>query len=221
MDDYITKPLRRKELLAIVKKWTKKIDDFRLPMVDCGTEITNPQPTTTANDQSATLNPQSSIINPWPRPGLTRSKGEMPDIKHQQNQKHPRSISRLPIPSRSRDGEGGHQSKRAAPMDFEMVIEEFEGDKEIFMEVLESFLEKAGAQLGTIRQAISDRDAEVVRKEAHSIKGCAANLTADDLSGIASELERIGKSGVLEGGTDVLERLEREFLRLQACAGDR
>ncbi|MBW1706752.1 MAG: Hpt domain-containing protein, partial [Deltaproteobacteria bacterium] len=58
-------------------------------------------------------------------------------------------------------------------------------------------------------------DAEVVRSEAHSIKGGAANLTADALSKVALELENIGKSDVLEGGIKVLERLENEFYRLE------
>jgi len=46
-------------------------------------------------------------------------------------------------------------------------------------------------------------------------------LTADVLSRMASELEKIGKSGVLNGSIEVLERLEKEFFRLQAYAGDR
>jgi CheY-like chemotaxis protein/HPt (histidine-containing phosphotransfer) domain-containing protein len=108
-----------------------------------------------------------------------------------------------------------------APMNFEKAIEEFEGDREFLMEVLNGFLDNVRAQIGTIRQAISDGDAEVVRGEAHSIKGGAANLTADELSRIVFELENIGKSGLLEGGTEVLERLEREFHRLEVYAKDR
>ncbi len=86
------------------------------------------------------------------------------------------------------------------------------------MEVLEAFLRNVRTQIGTIRQAISDGDAEVVRNEAHSIKGGAANLTADELSSVAIELENIGKSGVLEGGIEALERLEKEFYRLENFA---
>jgi CheY-like chemotaxis protein/HPt (histidine-containing phosphotransfer) domain-containing protein len=108
-----------------------------------------------------------------------------------------------------------------APMNFEKAIEEFEGDEEFLMEVVDGFLENVRAQIGTIRQAISDGDAEVVRGEAHSIKGGAGNLTADELSRIAFELENIGKSGLLERGTEVLERLEREFHRLEVYAKDR
>ena len=105
------------------------------------------------------------------------------------------------------------QSK--APMDFEKVVEEFEGDREFLMEVLNGFLENVRAQIETIRQAISDGDADAVRREAHSIKGSAANLTADELSRIAFELENIGKSGALEEGIGCLKRLEKEFYRLE------
>jgi hypothetical protein len=41
-------------------------------------------------------------------------------------------------------------------------------------------------------------------------------LFADNLSSVASELEYIAKSGSLEGSTEILERLEKEFSRLQA-----
>ena len=83
------------------------------------------------------------------------------------------------------------------------------------MEVLNGFLENVRAQILTIRQAMSDGDVDVVRREAHSIKGGAANLTADELSRIAFELENIGKSGALEEGIGCLKRLEKEFYRLE------
>ena len=105
----------------------------------------------------------------------------------------------------------------SVPMNFEKAIEEFEGDKEFLMEVVDGFLDNVRAQIETIHQAITDGDSEVVRREAHSIKGGAANLTADVLSKIAFELENIGKSGLLEGGIEVLERLEKEFHHLEAC----
>jgi len=166
MDDYIAKPLRRKDLLAMVEKWTRRIDDFRL-------------------------------LEPRGNPDLS---GKIVD-------------SPIATPNLQRTTTVNSQSK--APMDFEKAIEEFEGDKEFLMEVLEGFLENVRAQIPAIRQAITDGDSEVVSREAHSIKGGAANLTADVLSKIAFELENIGKSGALEGGIQVLERLEEEFRRLE------
>jgi len=161
MDDYITKPLRRKDLLAIVEKWTDTIDDRK-------NETGNSQSESATNRQSSKVNSQSR-----------------------------------------------------APMNFGRAVKEFEGDKEFLMEVLEGFLGNVGTQIGTIRRAISDGDAEVVRKEAHSIKGGAANLTADALSKIAFELENIGKSGAIEGGIEILEKLEKEFHGLEAYASER
>ena len=108
-----------------------------------------------------------------------------------------------------------------APMNFERALEEFEGDKEFLTELLEGFIENVRAQVKIINQAISHGDAEVVKREAHSIKGGAANLTADKLSKIALELENIGKSGILEGGIEVLKRLEKESNRLEDYAGNK
>ena len=165
MDDYISKPLRKKDLLAMVDKWTKIIKNCQLKIDDRKNETGNAQP-------KSTTDLQSPIIN--------------------------------------------SQSKEAATMNFEVAVKEFEGDKEFLMEVIEGFLENVRSQIGTLRKAISDEDAEVVRREAHSIKGGAANLTADNLSGAAFELENIGKSGILEGGFEVLEKLEKEFHHLEA-----
>ncbi|MBW2061629.1 MAG: PAS domain S-box protein [Deltaproteobacteria bacterium] len=110
--------------------------------------------------------------------------------------------------------------EKDAPMNFEKAVEEFEGDKEFLIEVLDGFLEKARAQIGTIHQAISNGEAEVVGREAHSIKGGAANLTADDLSRIAFKLESIVKSGRLEGSLEILEKLQKEVSRLEDYARD-
>lgn len=43
----------------------------------------------------------------------------------------------------------------------------------------------------------------------------AANLTADGLSRIADQLENIGQSGILDAGLEVLDRVEKEFYRLE------
>ena len=43
MDDYITKPLKRKELLAMVDKWSTAIADCGLPIADSKSEVQNPK----------------------------------------------------------------------------------------------------------------------------------------------------------------------------------
>lgn len=146
MDDYITKPLRKKELLAMVGKWVVS--------------------------ESKSMDKSSQ----------KRSKDKIKEDD--------------------------------IPINFEKLLDEFECDKAFLMELLEGFLTNAETQIQKIRRAISEGHTDVVMTEAHSLKGGAANLTADKLSGIASELENIGKSGILKGAVNCLENLEKEFFRL-------
>ena len=102
----------------------------------------------------------------------------------------------------------------AEPMDFARALEEFEGNREFLTGLLENFLENVRAQLGTIREALDRADAEILRREAHAIKGGAANLAAAELSSAAAELEKTAKSGSLGEAPGGLERLETAYRRL-------
>lgn len=101
------------------------------------------------------------------------------------------------------------------PIEIEKAIEEFEGDKQFLSEVIEGFIMEVSEQIGTIRKALSCGDAETVRKEAHSIKGGAANITARAASRVAFELEIKGKSRELNGAGEIVDSLEREFETLR------
>jgi len=108
----------------------------------------------------------------------------------------------------------GPETHPDPPMDFDFMLDEFQGDRAFLIEVMTDFLGEVRTQTDTIRKAISDGNPEVVRKEAHSIKGGAANMNAKGLSVSAYELEKMGKAGNLEGCFDRLELLEKEFQRL-------
>ena len=84
-------------------------------------------------------------------------------------------------------------------------------------------LEKLKTLTGVPAQEIGDRlEKPFTDPKAYSkIKGGAggaANLTADDLSGVACELENIEKFEDLTNGIEILEKLEREFSRLEVYA---
>ena len=160
MDDYISKPLMRKEFLDIVYKWTSSVLDFGLEN-ETGDHQGEPEPLTSK-----------------------------PDIKIDE----------------------------VAPLDYKRAIEEFEGDEEFLKEVLEGFCDNVKKQIITIEQALNDEDSETIRKEAHSIKGGAANLTADELAEIALELENIAASGYSEKAVCMNEKLVKAFDRLENFA---
>ncbi len=120
--------------------------------------------------------------------------------------------------SRPRGAESDTQPRNPEPaeaMDFQKALEEFENDEEFLNELLDGFLQHLDVQIGRIREALSQGDADIVRREAHSIKGGAANLSADMLSEIAYQLEIEGKSESLEKCPFILEKLEKEYGRLK------
>ncbi len=107
------------------------------------------------------------------------------------------------------------------PMNYKKALAEFDGNEEFLMELVNDLLEEVKPQIETIRQAISDNEHETVMREAHSIKGGASNLAADDLSGVAFELEKAGKAGVSEGNKDLLTKLEKQFSRLERFCNEK
>ena len=153
MDDFLSKPLTQKKMLAMTAKWLK------------------PKSIRSNLFRTDEMNPDSETLQDVSPTAILKGK----------------------------------------PIDLERAIDEFEGDKELLSEVIAGFTKKVSEQLGTIRKALSRDDAETVRKEAHSIKGGAANLTAMDLSKVAFELESKGKSKDLKGAGEIADKLERKF----------
>ena len=152
MNDFVTKPLRRATLVAMIAKWT--------PARQSGGRIGGP---------------------------------------------------RQPSPA----------ADAGVPMDFDRALEEFDGDRPFLEGLLGMFLGNVRRQLAVIRHALDSGDAETVQREAHTIKGGSANLTANELSKVAHALEKVGESGVLDSGHDVLERLAAEFARLEEYVAER
>jgi len=100
------------------------------------------------------------------------------------------------------------------PLDFDRAIEEFMGQKDILLGILNEFIDKAQGQMKTIRQAAAGCDYEVIESEAHALKGGAANLRADTLASFASGLEQAAEEKKPEQVFSMAEKLENELNRL-------
>ncbi|MBF0226126.1 MAG: response regulator [Desulfobacterales bacterium] len=167
MDDYLSKPLKKKDLIEIVQKWTvikdTSLEEIKKDLLDeIQTEIDI-----------------SGIVE----------ETKLDELSPQQND--------------------------LSPMNYEKALEEFDGDKEFLMEVIDGFFSNVISQIEILSKAVNTGDAENIAKEAHSIKGGSANLLALDLSKSAAELEKLGKSGVLDGSQEKFEILKKEFYRLE------
>jgi two-component system sensor histidine kinase/response regulator len=102
-----------------------------------------------------------------------------------------------------------------SPVDMEDALGRVSGDAEVWLEVAGIFLEDTPNRLDKIEAAVEAGDAETVQKEAHSIKGAAANVGAKPLLGAASELEAAGRESRFDEIGDALGRLRGEFSRFE------
>ena len=145
MDDYLTKPLQKKDLLAMVEKWLQ------------------------AGEQEAPV------------------AGRQPAV--------PAAVD--------------------VPIDFERVIQEFEGQKALVEELVVEFLSDIVLQIEKIEEAIGSGNTDVVRREAHSIKGGAANLCAFRLSEAAKRIEQLATEDRLADCQAALLTMSEEVNQLQ------
>lgn len=64
-------------------------------------------------------------------------------------------------------------------------------------ELIDAFLDDAPKLVGELRSALEAKNADAFRRAAHSLKSNAATFGADGLSGLAKELEMLGKENRL------------------------
>ncbi len=149
MNDYITKPLNKVELLHLVTKWAQ----------DCRLSV-----------------PADIDVN---------------------------------IPKLETEDSGKH------PIDFEKAVAEFDGMRELVVNLLEEFMQLAAEQVENMRNAIDQKDMETLSREAHTIKGGAANVYAIPVSCAAKKIEESVENQVISVLLQDVDSLEGELLRLR------
>jgi len=113
--------------------------------------------------------------------------------------------------------EGSEKDKlvKYIPIDLETALSRFDGDKKFFREMLQEFLKHAPEQLKTLGDAAKKGNAELVEREAHSIKGAAGNLGAKGIAHLSLKLELLGRTGNLAGAQEMIGNLRTEFEHLE------
>ena len=78
-------------------------------------------------------------------------------------------------------------------------------------------LEESAKLLAQIQGAIASRDATVLRRSAHTLRGSTDLFGASALSDVAQQLEEFGRHARFDDAARLLPRLEAETLRLQSA----
>jgi CheY-like chemotaxis protein/HPt (histidine-containing phosphotransfer) domain-containing protein len=88
-------------------------------------------------------------------------------------------------------------------------------DPSLITQIFTSFLNDGAERVDALREALEGRDAELLYKTAHAIKGASANIGARSLADVAQKLELAGKAGDLNGAITLTEQIEMEFGRVR------
>ena len=89
------------------------------------------------------------------------------------------------------------------------------GDEELVAPIVASFLKDLPTQVEALQAYLNSGDFHSVERQAHTVKGAAANLGAGALREVAGRMEKAGKTGDLQAVAALMPQLEREFLRLK------
>ena len=81
--------------------------------------------------------------------------------------------------------------------------------------VLKGFLADAPEQLRSLSERVAANDTAGVRFHAHTLKGAAATVSAEDLRAVALAIEDGVKSGRLDHCAELTPRAEGEFRRFR------
>jgi two-component system sensor histidine kinase/response regulator len=102
----------------------------------------------------------------------------------------------------------------------EELLERIDGDREFLSELIELFKQDYPSQVLLARKAIGENDAASLQRVAHTLKGALGNLAAPVGSGLAVELESLGKEGDLAVAGKKLSELEAELPRVVEALQD-
>lgn len=88
---------------------------------------------------------------------------------------------------------------------------------DLLNEMIDIYLTDTPKLLATLREALSQNDAQSVYRTAHSLKSTSAHLRATGFSELSKEIEKLGHDGDLAQVTARLPLLESESQAVQVA----
>ncbi len=95
------------------------------------------------------------------------------------------------------------------------MLDRLGGDEELCKEIVELFIKDTPKQITELKKALENKDASIVQRQAHSLKGASANASAISLKEVAFQIETAGEKGNLDIATSLLSKIEEEFKKFK------
>jgi two-component system sensor histidine kinase/response regulator len=90
-------------------------------------------------------------------------------------------------------------------------LERLLGDEDLAKEIIEGFIEDSLCQIGMIKEAFDNKDTDVIHRQAHALKGAAANVSAAALKELLYQIEIAGKTKDLTKVASLIPKLDEQF----------
>lgn len=103
----------------------------------------------------------------------------------------------------------------SSAVDRDALVALLDGNPDLIVTIVDSFLDDCPDYMDAIREAVETGDAEVLKREAHGLKGAAGSLRAQSASEAAEALEEMGRSDDFAEAEAALDTLEQEIDRLK------
>ena len=100
-------------------------------------------------------------------------------------------------------------------IDLKDVLERVQNDTELLIELLDIFLEDYKEKNTQLKELIAKKDFEQVRNVAHSLKGAAGNISAQDFHHSFAAIEQYASENNLDGINEMMGKLQEDFPALQ------
>jgi HPt (histidine-containing phosphotransfer) domain-containing protein len=97
------------------------------------------------------------------------------------------------------------------PKQLESLRKLSQSDPTFIGRLVDTFLLSSGKLMGQLGEAIASENPTGAAEAAHPLKSSSAQLGLVELSGLAMEMEVLGRSDNLEGAEDLLDRMTFEF----------
>jgi HPt (histidine-containing phosphotransfer) domain-containing protein len=105
--------------------------------------------------------------------------------------------------------------KDETPVDMTRMMDLTDGNMDQLRELAEMYFKQTRMQIGQMREAVRDAQADQARRLAHSCAGASATLGMTRLVPLLRELEKLGASGTLTGAGEICENIAKEFERIR------
>ena len=117
--------------------------------------------------------------------------------------------------AKAADAKPATAASNEPPVDMDRMMDLTDGKNDSLRELVEMYLKQTHKQFDQMCAAVSEKNADTLRRISHSCAGASATLGMTQLVPKLRELEKLGGAGSVAGAAEILEQAAHEYLRVQ------